>query len=108
MADHRSAESRAPEEKHDQQDEAEAQEGDEIQSLSMLKLTLVLVSLCAATFTVALVRRSRSAIESHPIDIIGVCLTDSRTKRSSPQPSRALPHNSTPSATLAGTEAPTC
>ncbi|KFX98668.1 hypothetical protein O988_04252 [Pseudogymnoascus sp. VKM F-3808] len=54
MSDHQIAVSRAHEEKHDLQDEAIAQEESEIQSLSLLKLTLVLISLCAATFTVAL------------------------------------------------------
>ncbi|KFY04162.1 hypothetical protein V491_09443, partial [Pseudogymnoascus sp. VKM F-3775] len=54
MSDYQIAVSRAHEEKHDLQDEAIAQEESEIQSLSLLKLTLVLISLCAATFTVAL------------------------------------------------------
>jgi hypothetical protein len=70
MSDHQSAVSRAHEEKHDLHDEAIAQEESEIQSLSLLKLTLVLISLCAATFTVALVRRSRRPVVAHPIGTI--------------------------------------
>lgn len=70
MSNHQIGVSRAHEEKHDLQDEAIEQEESEIQSFSLLKLTLVLISLCAATFTVALVRRSRRPIVTHPIGTI--------------------------------------